>query len=113
MHRRLLNILRFSVEWTALGNELSAGHVSFRRFHDWFSQRLPFLGHVKINAVNVVNHLGDVIPVPDVFCSTWKVPMISFLDQSQLTSLRIFIMLSTHIANIASAVTLSTAATTM
>ena len=56
-----------------LGNELQAGRVSLERFHNILTRRLPFLGHIKLNAVTVVSHLGDIIPVPSIFCSTWEV----------------------------------------
>jgi hypothetical protein len=62
-----------------LGDEFHAGYVSLKRFHDLFSQRLPFLGHIKLNAVYVLSHLGDIIPVPIVFCYTWKVSISFFL----------------------------------
>lgn len=62
-----------SISWLALANELQAGRVSLARFHAILTRRLPFLGHIKLNAVTVVSHLGDVIPVPDIFCTSWKV----------------------------------------
>ena len=66
-----------------LGNELSFGSIPLRSFHDLFSKRLPFLGHIKLSAVNVVSHLGDIIPVPTLFCTTWevlfKISLIGFL----------------------------------
>jgi len=58
--------------WIELSNEFRAGPVSLRRLRDLFNQRL-FLGHVRLNAIEVVSHLGDIIPVPTIFCSTWKV----------------------------------------
>ena len=56
-----------------LGNELLAGHESLKCFHDLLNRRLPSMGHIQINAVQVVDHLGCIIPVPTIFCSTWKV----------------------------------------
>jgi len=89
------------------GNELCGGHVSLEGFHSLFSQRLPFLGHIKINAVQVVSHLGDVIPVPDMFCSTWKVIFVSSAYRSAHTSrqARISTISSTAIVKIASEIT--------
>lgn len=46
---------------------------SLESFHTFLSKRLPFLGHIKLNSVQVVDHLGKIIPVPTQFCSTWKV----------------------------------------
>ena len=87
-----------------LGDELHAGYVSLKRFHDLFSQRLPFLGHIKLNAAYVLSHLGDIILVPIVFCSTWKV-FISFFFLASIiwlrrlvNSLRISTILSVAIA---------------
>jgi hypothetical protein len=56
-----------------IGNELRAGHVSPARFRDMLNRRLPFLGHIQISSVYVVNHLGQTIPVPTIFCANWKV----------------------------------------
>ena len=67
-----------------LGNELLAGFVSPRRFHDLFIQRRPSFRHIKLNAVDVVTHLGDTIPVPTMFCFTWKVLVVPFCT-SRLT----------------------------
>jgi hypothetical protein len=71
-HRGIL----YSIAWLEIGNELCASPVSLHKFHDLCNQRLPFLGHIKLNAVQVVSHLGDIIPVPTMFCSTWKVLFI-------------------------------------
>jgi hypothetical protein len=60
-----------------LGKNLRAGRVSLKKLHDIFSQRLPYLGHIPLIAMDVVSHLGDNIPVPSVFTSTWKVLSIS------------------------------------
>ena len=83
-----------------LGNELQAGHVSLAKFHALLTRRMPFLGHIKLNTVTVVNHLGDIIPVPNIFCSAWEVGFIFIHIASKLTSsrARIFIMLSADIA---------------
>jgi hypothetical protein len=60
-----------------LGNELRAGFVSLQKFHNVFCQHLPSLDHIKLNAVDVVSHLGDIIPIPTLFCSMWKVLFIT------------------------------------
>jgi hypothetical protein len=59
-----------------LGNELHASRVSLQRFHTLLSQRLPFLRHIQVNALLVVDHLGRNIPVPTQFCSTWEVSFV-------------------------------------
>jgi hypothetical protein len=67
----------YSVAWMELGNDARADRVSLKELHDMFSQRLPHLGHIPLITVDVVSHLGDIIPVPSVFASTWKVLFIS------------------------------------
>jgi hypothetical protein len=59
-----------------LGSELCASFVSLRTFHELFNQRIPSLDHIKLDAVDVMNHLGKSMPIPIMFCSTWKVPFI-------------------------------------
>ena len=34
---------------------------------------MPFLRHIALHALRVVDHLGQNISVPMIFCSTWKV----------------------------------------
>jgi len=59
-----------------LGNELRASHVPIERFSASLRQRLLPLHHIQINKVLVVDHLGRNLPVPTLFCSTWKVDFI-------------------------------------
>ena len=73
-----------------LGNELRAGFVSLSRFHDIYSRRLTSLYHIKLNSVDIISHLGQTIPIPTIFCSTWKVRMGLYLVSHQL-GLYIFI----------------------
>ncbi|KIM74362.1 hypothetical protein PILCRDRAFT_828352 [Piloderma croceum F 1598] len=61
-----------SVALTELGTELHAGLATLQRFHGFNHQILPSLYHIKLNTVDVLNHLGEIIPVPTIFCSTWK-----------------------------------------
>ena len=62
-----------SATWTDLGNDLLAGHVSLDTFFSTLRERLPALCHIKLESISVVDHLGQTIPLPTVFCSTWKV----------------------------------------
>ena len=77
----LLKILLFddiwSVAWTDIGNELHTGFVSLTKFHALYSNRLPSMCHIKLDAVDVVSHLGYNIPIPAMFCVTWEVRLIS------------------------------------
>ena len=43
--------------------------------------------HVEINKVLVVDHLGRNLPVPMLFCTTWKVGIFSSLSGSGHTSI--------------------------
>ncbi|KIM74240.1 hypothetical protein PILCRDRAFT_709571 [Piloderma croceum F 1598] len=61
-----------SVAWMDIGNELRTGYVSLKRFHATLAQRLPDIGHIQVQAVYVVDHLGQNIPVPFIFCSRWE-----------------------------------------
>ena len=56
-----------------IGNELRTGYVSLKRFHAILEQRLPDIGHIQVQTVYVVDHLGQNIPVPFIFCSRWEV----------------------------------------
>jgi hypothetical protein len=102
-----------SVAWMELGNELHASRVSLQKFHTLLSQRLPFLRHVQVNAVLVVDHLGRNIPVPTQFCSTWEVSFVLPIYQSAHISwsIRIFTTSSTVIAGIESGIALSNVVT--
>lgn len=56
-----------------LSNDLNTGTVPLRRFLALLRQRLPFLGYIPLDAVRVLDHLGQFMPVPTMFCSTWEV----------------------------------------
>lgn len=60
-----------SVVWVDLASELCAGQVSLKKFHAVLRQRLPALGHIQVHAIQVVDHLGQTLPVPFIFCSRW------------------------------------------
>ena len=53
-----------SVAWMNLGNELYADHASHKHFHAILEQRLPNLGHLNVQTVHVVDHLGQNLPMP-------------------------------------------------
>ena len=67
--------LRLSVAWMDIGNDLCTGHVSLRKFHTLLRQHIPSLQHIQLETLSVVDHLGQNIPVPTMFCSTWKVTL--------------------------------------
>lgn len=66
-----------SVVWVELGNDLCTGHLSLNQFHALLRQRLTSLRHIPVETVSVVDHLGRDIPVPTIFCSTWKVGYVT------------------------------------
>ena len=86
---------------------LRTGHASLEEFRGLLNRRLPFLSHIKLSAVYVVDHLGQNIPVPAMFCSTWKVYFFPSLFPSvnRYLSVRLSIILSKAIARIASEIT--------
>ena len=106
-------INKHSVAWMDLGNELRTSHVSIERFSASLRQRLLPLRHIQINKVLVVDHLGRNLPVPTLFCSTWKVDLILSIYWSGHTAwqARILTISSTAIAMIASEIASSSAVT--
>jgi hypothetical protein len=52
------------------------GRVSLRDFRACLGQGPLSLRRIQVNKVLVVDHLGWNIPVPTMFCSTWKVGII-------------------------------------
>lgn len=57
------------------GNGLRAGHVSLEEFSTYFSQgpASASLRNIQVTKILVMDHLGQNIPVPITFCSTWEV----------------------------------------
>jgi hypothetical protein len=54
-----------------LGDELRSGPVSFRQFFAIMQQSSPSFG-ITVELLIVVDHLGEKLPIPFIFCSTWK-----------------------------------------
>jgi len=52
---------------------LQAGRVSLSYFLACLKDGPSFLGHIRLDTVLVVDHLGERIPVPTMFCATWNV----------------------------------------
>jgi hypothetical protein len=68
-----------SIGWMDHGHEFHTGQLSIARFYHSLRQYMLPLRHIQINKILVVDHLGRNIPVPTLFCSTWKVDFILFL----------------------------------
>jgi hypothetical protein len=54
-------------------NGLRASRVSIKDFFAYLSQGPSSLHHIQVDKILVVDHLGRNIPVPTIFCSTWRV----------------------------------------
>jgi len=61
-----------SVSWEKLGNGLCAGRVPPKIFHALLRQGPSSFYHIQVDKILVVDHLGRNIPVPTMFCGTWK-----------------------------------------
>lgn len=59
---------------------MSIGFVPLKRVSDMLHEhaQLSSMRHIKINVVNIVDHLGRTLLVPTLFCSTWQVSMFGF-----------------------------------
>jgi hypothetical protein len=62
-----------SIPWQELDCELRTGRLSLEDFHAILHRGPTSLRHIQLNAVLVVDHLGRNLPVPTIFCSSWKV----------------------------------------
>jgi len=104
-----------SGSWTELGNQMQAGLVSIEDVRSALRQRSRSLDHVHDSIVLVVDHLGMVIPIPILFCSTWKVGFVSIMCRliSHHLWCRDFMTSSKYIAKTASEIVTSNEATIM
>jgi hypothetical protein len=64
--------ITYRMAWENLGHKLRAGSVSLKEFRAFFSQGPASLHDIQVTSINVVDHLGENIPVPTIFCSSWK-----------------------------------------
>ena len=62
-----------SASLRAFGSSLRAQNISSADFNRLLQQGPPFLRHIQVSKVTVVDHLGRNIPVPIIFCSAWQV----------------------------------------
>jgi hypothetical protein len=61
------------LSWTQLGNELRTGHLFLQDFRVLINYGPPSLHDINICKILVLDHLGENIPVPTMFCSTSSV----------------------------------------
>ena len=66
-----------SISWEVFGNGVRAGHINLKDFHACSNQGPLSLRHIQVDKILVVDHLGWNIPVPTIFCSTWKVGFLA------------------------------------
>jgi hypothetical protein len=64
-----------SIVWEDLGNELRAGRISLDEFRTYLNQgpATASLRNIQVTKILVMDHLGQNIPIPTMFCSTWEV----------------------------------------
>jgi hypothetical protein len=67
-----------SVSWGSLMDELRTNHTSIEELEALLNQGPAVLRHIQVDKVIVVNHLGQNIPVPTIFCSRWEVEFTMF-----------------------------------
>jgi hypothetical protein len=86
---------------------MRTSHISLETFSAVLRQRRPFLRHIPLITVEVVDHLNVKIPVPIMFCSEWKVGgrCLVYISESH-TSARILTISSMAIATIVSEIAL-------
>ena len=63
----------WSNSWQEVGNRLCVGSMSIHEFSAFLQQGLLPLHHVQLSKIIVLDHLGQNILVPTMFCSAWKV----------------------------------------
>jgi hypothetical protein len=74
-----------SIGWEDLGNGFQIGRVSLNEFHGYFRQCPACLHGIQVTKVLLVDHLGNKIPVPVMFCSSWKVNMFHLPQMFKVT----------------------------
>jgi hypothetical protein len=68
----------YSITWEDTGNSLRTGCLSLREFRAYFSRGPVSLREIQIAKLRIVDHLGEILSVPMIFCSSWKVcPLLS------------------------------------
>ena len=84
-HLTGLNIIP-SAAWPQL--EPGSGQETLDRLAELYSRlelESTSLGHIIVDTVTVVNHLGMKLPVPLIFCSSWEVRIPDVMDESRDT----------------------------
>jgi hypothetical protein len=69
----VVHIIISRIMWDDLGHKLRAGSVSLKKFRAFVSRGPASLRHIQVTSINVVDHLGKNLPVPTMFCTSWKV----------------------------------------
>ena len=64
-----------SIVWDDFGNGLRAGRVSLGEFRTFLNQKpvTASLRNIQVSKILVMDHLGQNIPIPTMFCATWEV----------------------------------------
>ena len=68
----------YSITWECIGNSLRAGCLSLGEFRAFFSRGPISLRDIEIANLHIVDHLGEILSVLIIFCSSWKVcPLVA------------------------------------
>ncbi|KAF7983211.1 hypothetical protein HWV62_23486 [Athelia sp. TMB] len=70
--------------WPEVQRVPGADPAVLAAFYDILKQESTDLRHIVVDAICVVDHLGRKLPVPTIFCSSWKAR--SFQDYEGLTN---------------------------
>lgn len=101
-------VLRLRASWHEFVNCMRVGSLSPQDVIRLLRQGPPSLGHIQLNKIIVVDHLGRNIPVPTIFCSAWEVmyDLQAHLPAHISCHARISALLSTGSAKIVPAINL-------
>ena len=59
--------------WEDLGTHLRAAPLTLKEFRAYFRRGPASLRDIQITSIKILDHLGNDIPVPIMFCSSWGV----------------------------------------
>ena len=76
-----------SASLRAFGSSVRAQNISSADFNRLLQQGPPFLRHIQVSKITVIDHLGRNIPIPIIFCSAWQVRC----DRKYIVSSYIFV----------------------
>ncbi|KAF8586183.1 hypothetical protein K439DRAFT_1631944, partial [Ramaria rubella] len=72
MHYVLMQSMRYSVQFAELGSDIKELRVHIKDMQTYLQHGPRSLRHVQEDKLIVTDHLGQKIPIPILFCSTWE-----------------------------------------